>query len=380
MLWNNYIYYGNRNILVQHYAMAKRAVDALGNMKLGTKFPRGRISQGDPSLVDPYIVNDDLGDCNDASEGQPFTFKGWNYGNSSKEGKAIYGTAWYYYGAIRLARIARVLGKADDAEHYAALAKNIQETFEKTFYDPEKECYRGEIRAITEYRQSADAVPLYFGMVPKEKQTTIVGNLVRSLAERKDHFNTGWIGTYALMEVLPECGMGENIYRVATQTNKFSWGWMLTQSTVCREIWGGLGPHVMWANISSYFYRWLAGIQPDAEHPGFRHFFIRPTFVKDLEFVRASYRCPSGLIESQWKRQDGHLTLVAVVPPNTTATITVPAADAGVVNESGCPAAQAQGVKFVRAGNGAAVFEVQSGSYRFEMPEREKSKTGGMRN
>jgi alpha-L-rhamnosidase len=58
----------------------------------------------------------------------------------------------------------------------------------------------------------------------------------------------------------------------------------------------------------------------------------------------------------------------------------LPAADAGVVNESGRPAAQAQGVKLVRAGDGAAVFEVQSGSYRFEMPEREKSKTAGMRN
>jgi alpha-L-rhamnosidase len=190
------------------------------------------------------------------------------------------------------------------------------------------------------------------------------------------------MGTKALMEVLPAYGAGDEAYRVAVQTEFPSWGWLLLGKgyTTFTEAWEGGVDHTILTSVGSYFFRWLGGIQPEPGHPGFRHFLIRPTFVKDLEFVRATYRCPSGLIASRWQRHDGWLTLDEVVPPNTTATITVPAADAGMVTESGRPAAQAQGVKLVRAGDGAAVFEVQSGAYRFEMPEREKSKTAGMRN
>ena len=62
-----------------------------------------------------------------------------------------------------------------------------------------------------------------------------------------------------------------------------------------------------------------------------------------------------------------------VVPPNTTATVYVPAKNPAVVTESGSavageagqPAATAKGVKFLRAENGMAVCEVGSGYYYF---------------
>ena len=54
------------------------------------------------------------------------------------------------------------------------------------------------------------------------------------------------------------------------------------------------------------------------------------------------------------------------IPVNTTATVYVPAKDAVGVTESGKPAAQANGVKFLRMENNAAVYEVGSGTYRFQ--------------
>ena len=54
------------------------------------------------------------------------------------------------------------------------------------------------------------------------------------------------------------------------------------------------------------------------------------------------------------------------VPANTTATVWVPAKDAATVTESGKKAAEMKGVKFVRSEAGNAVFEVESGSYRFK--------------
>jgi alpha-L-rhamnosidase len=59
--------------------------------------------------------------------------------------------------------------------------------------------------------------------------------------------------------------------------------------------------------------------------------------------------------------------LSVVIPPNTTATVYLPAADPAGITESGKPAAEAEGVKFLRMEQRAAVYEVGSGSYAFRV-------------
>ena len=58
------------------------------------------------------------------------------------------------------------------------------------------------------------------------------------------------------------------------------------------------------------------------------------------------------------------LRLTCTVPANTTATIHVPAADAGAVTEGGRPAAGADGLRLQGMADGAAVFAAGSGTYR----------------
>ena len=50
--------------------------------------------------------------------------------------------------------------------------------------------------------------------------------------------------------------------------------------------------------------------------------------------------------------------------PNSMATVFVPAKDAAGVTESGKPAGEAKGVKFLRMENNAAVYAVGSGNYQ----------------
>ena len=54
------------------------------------------------------------------------------------------------------------------------------------------------------------------------------------------------------------------------------------------------------------------------------------------------------------------------IPPNSTATIFVPAKDAASVTESGKPASEAKSVKFLRMENNSAVYAVGSGNYQFQ--------------
>ncbi len=54
------------------------------------------------------------------------------------------------------------------------------------------------------------------------------------------------------------------------------------------------------------------------------------------------------------------------IPINTTANVHVPAKDQAGVTESGKPAAQAAGVKFLRMQDKAAVYAVGPGTYQFQ--------------
>ena len=66
------------------------------------------------------------------------------------------------------------------------------------------------------------------------------------------------------------------------------------------------------------------------------------------------------------KREGQKLSMEVTIPSNTTATLHVPTKEAAAVTESGKPASEAKGVKFLRMENGAAVYAVGSGSYQFQ--------------
>ena len=74
-------------------------------------------------------------------------------------------------------------------------------------------------------------------------------------------------------------------------------------------------------DVSAWMYNCLAGINYDADQPGFAHVVIRPYFVKDLQWVKGSYKSVKGLIRSEWKREDGNIKLTVEIPSGTTATV-----------------------------------------------------------
>ena len=116
------------------------------------------------------------------------------------------------------------------------------------------------------------------------------------------------------------------------------------------ETWDGSASrnHPPFCLISGYFYKYLAGIRCVSEYPGFKRFVIDPSVVGDLTFVEAWHDSMYGRIESGWKRDGERLTLDVTVPVNTSAVVHVPAASAEGITESGRPAAEAPGVRFLR--------------------------------
>jgi len=178
-----------------------------------------------------------------------------------------------------------------------------------------------------------------------------------------------------LNRVLTDGGRPDLVYRFATNTTYPSWGYMIEKgATTVWELWNGdtadpamnSGNHVMLVgDFIIWLYEDLAGIKSDPAQPGFKHILMKPHPTGDLEFVKASHRSPYGMIRSEWHRKDGQFIWNITVPPNSTATVSIPTRKADQVMESGKRATAAPGVEFLDSHADRAVFHVLSGSYQF---------------
>jgi len=325
--WYLYLYYHDTRVLEEHYDRLKRYVDYLTR----------RSKDG--------IVDIGLGDWVPAKTETPV---------------AVTSTGYYYVDAVIVSQIARLLGKDEEAAKYAALAQSIRQAFQKAFCKPDG--------SVANNSQTALSCALYQGLAAPEQRPAILARLVADVEAKGGHLDTGIHGAKYLLHALTDNGRVDVAWRIATQTTPPSYGdWLRRGATTLWEDWGDGSSrnHIMFGDISAWFYQALAGINVDPQRPAFKHIVIRPRPVGDLKWVRAEHQSIFGPIRVAWTKENGQFTLKLTVPVNTTATVYVPAASAEAVSEGGKPAAQATGVKFLRTEEGAAVFTVGSGHYVF---------------
>ena len=233
---------------------------------------------------------------------------------------------YYYYDALLLAKIAAVLGNSADATTYTQLAAQIKDAFNHEFFDAKTGNYANGT-------QTANALPLFLDMVPKERRGAVAGNLTHDILYRHDtHVTTGFIGIRYLMPVLTQLGDSYLAYDLAVQTTYPSWGYMAANgATTLWELWQNrTGPsmnshdHHMMGSVDAWFYEALGGINVDPEHPGYRHIRIEPQVVRDLTSVSATVGTVRGPVTSSWTHELGVVTLQVDVPVNSTATVSIP--------------------------------------------------------
>ena len=118
-----------------------------------------------------------------------------------------------------------------------------------------------------------------------------------------------------------------------------------------------------------WFYEELAGIQP--LEPGYARIAIKPLIASEhgIDRASASYDSIRGTIKSSWQQSAAGITMDVTIPANTTALVSVPGTDPTKVGELGSGRAllakNAPGVSLVGVEEGAVVFRVGSGDYRF---------------
>jgi alpha-L-rhamnosidase len=124
--------------------------------------------------------------------------------------------------------------------------------------------------------------------------------------------------------------------------------------------------HWAFGSVGEWVWRNIAGINPDEQNPGYKHFIIRPRPGPDFTWARGEYDSIYGTIESHWRLLDGIFKLKVAVPANTTATVYIPAANPDDVIEGNRPVLNTESVRLLKMAESMAVFAVDSGCYQFE--------------
>jgi alpha-L-rhamnosidase len=278
-------------------------------------------------------------------------------------------TAYYYRMLQLMQRFAEILNKPEDEKAFADLAGNIQQAFNKQFYNKQKKYYSNN--TIT-----SNLLPLYFNMVPDSLKEPVFNHIANKIwDENHGHLSTGVVGIQWLMRGLSRYQLPDMAYTLASDTTYPSWGYMVKHgATTIWELWNGntANPamnsqnHVMLlGDLLTWMYECLAGIKTDSIQTGFKKIIMQPSPVDGLQFVNASYLSVHGMIKSEWNHSISRFVWKVSIPANTKAILYIPASDAKSILESNKPLTAAEGVHFIRMEGKKAVVEVGSGDYEF---------------
>lgn len=177
-------------------------------------------------------------------------------------------------------------------------------------------------------RQTLFATLIYYKIIPPKDLPAAADSLLKAIRlAPSGHFTTGIFGTKYILEALSMTGHADQAYQIVNSTAFPGWGFMVDRgATTLWETWKESDNtysncHPMFGSVSEWFYRWLAGIRPVAEHPGFAEFLFSPVFPVGLNQVKATYQAPTGDIKIEWNRdKDGKILITISVPPGTSAT------------------------------------------------------------
>ena len=296
-------------------------------------------------------------------------FGDWlNAGGGAKS--EVIDTAYHAYLARIMSEMAGAIGRNDDAARYARLHEEVKAAFVREFLQ--------EDGSLKECSQTGYALAFSMNLLPADMRAKAAAKFVDEIKRFDWHLATGFIGTPRLLPALNAAGRDDVAYRL-----------LLTDTYPVVVVPGeerrhdhvgtlerldagqGFGDismnsfnHYAFGAVGEYLYGGVGGIQ--AASPGYKTIIIQPVIGEGLTWAKTSFDSIHGRIASNWKREGDKLTMEVTIPANTTATVHVPPRRAATVTESGKPAANAKGMKFLRLENDAAVYEVGSGGYRFE--------------
>lgn len=213
-------------------------------------------------MSDNYIVDYGLGD--------------WVPVHQPACPRAIIDTAYFYNDCVKMAEIAKLIGK--DSTEWSEKAAKIKSAFRKEFIGkPELETY-----------QTYFACMIFQGLLEENEIPEYAAKLNQLVIDADYHIDCGMFGTKYIFSALSENGYTDTIYKMVTNPTFPSYAyWILNGRTTLCETWDmqqSLNHH-LYSEVDNWIYRYLGG---------FRYYkdglVINPVYMDNIDFVKAQHK------------------------------------------------------------------------------------------
>ena len=300
--WALYEAYGDREILEENYDMMTRWLAFCEKRARESTRPQNEDNPWKEYLAD-----------------QGFHFGEWcepdvdnmlAMRKNAMEGAPEVATAYYYRSASLLARIAGILGKAEDAARYAGIAENAKKAYRYT-------CTRDG--RIESGRQCAYVRAIAFGLLDGDENRQAADQLNELVIANGYHLNTGFLSTPDLCGVLAEYGHADTAYRLLLQEECPGWLYEVKKgATTIWETWDGVRPdgtvhdslnHYSYGAVCGWLFGGVCGIRLEAGR-----LTVRPCPHPSLGHAEAKWLSPAGEIRSAWRYENDRLLVNIAVP------------------------------------------------------------------
>ncbi len=360
MPWNVYVMYGDKSIIEENYESMERYFDWLATQTEGQYKHVG----------------------SDTRYGDWLAFEDTD--------RRYVSVAYYGYMADIMSRMSKVLSTSEGDEYdlkaqkYAQLFADIKTEFKQRYWKG-----TGRIQGLTQSSQCANLMALRYNLLHDDAAVETVRQNLRSRIEKNGNkLATGFLGTAILNQTLSEFDMDDLAYALLLQHECPSWLYSVDQgATTMWERWnsytreGGFSKsiemnsfnHYAYGAVAEWMYRYMAGIAPDYDNPGFSHIVLKPSFDAErrISNVDATFASNYGDIKAAWHTTSaGKYYYFVTVPANTTATVVLPSAPEGMsLYEGDDLASESDGVSDYADDGTNVTMTVGSGIYKFGISE-----------
>ena len=298
--WNTYLNYGDPTLILCYYKDMKRWMDYIDRHSVdGILQPWGDTERHSWFLAD-WLAPD-----------------GVDIGGES----VLHANSCFIAECLGdMERMARMMGLTSEANRFAERRKLIVDAIHRHFYHPETHTYANGTPLDMAYA-------LLMGVPPDSATAAAVkAQLLGDIHGRyRAHVAFGLMGTPVFTEWCIRERQADLMATLLRQPDYPGYLYMIDQgATTTWESWGCGMPdkedrsrvHNCYNGIGIWFYQALAGIRPDPERPGYKHFYIDPQPCEGIEWVRATKPTRYGDITVECAGG----TITVIVPEGTTAT------------------------------------------------------------
>ena len=318
--WELYRSYGDEQVLAELWPTMVGWLDRAERMAREQRHPDRVARRPEPAPHEQFLWDTGFhwGEWLEPGNG-PGEFESF-----TKADKGDVATAFFAHSAGLMSRIARLLGKDDDAVRYADLAEDVRAAWQAEYLDAEGR--------LTPDTQANHVRALAFDLVPYELRSAVAERLVELIGKADTHLGTGFLATPYLLPVLADTGHLDVAYELLLTDTEPGWLVMVDRgATTVWESWSGVDAdgvphdslnHYSKGAVISFLHRYTAGIE--LVEPAYRRFRVAPRPGGGLTRAEAAHESPYGRIESAWSLEGGTFRLRVVVPAGTHAEIVLP--------------------------------------------------------